>query len=167
MKSLRNFFTFLLITIITLSAQDKELKGKSAINFKLESIEGKQIELSDLIGKGPILINFWATWCKPCVEEMTELNKIYEEMKDKGFTLLAISIDNEKTIAKVKPFIKSRGYNFTVLFDKNSDVARKYYAQQIPYSILIDKMGKIIYTHTGFMKGDEKKLKEKIVSLFQ
>jgi peroxiredoxin len=148
-------------------SQSDELKGKSAINFKLESIEGKQVELSKLYGNGPILISFWATWCKPCLEEMTELNKIYEELKDRGFTLLAISTDNEKTIAKVKPFIKSRGYNFTVLLDKNSDVARKYYVQQIPHSVLLDKNGKIIYSHTGYMKGDEKIIKEKILSFLK
>lgn len=161
------------ITIVSFSfyfstfAQTDELRGKQAINFKLESIDGGQVELSKLYGKGPILISFWATWCKPCVEEMTELNKIYQELKDKGFNLLAVSTDNEKTIAKVKPFIKSRGYNFTVLLDKNSEVARKYYAQQIPYSVLLDKNGKIVQSHLGYMKGDEKKLRDKIISLLQ
>jgi peroxiredoxin len=165
--------TVLLIIVIfclsffSTSSQNDELKGKQATNFKLESIDGSQVELSKLYGKGPILISFWATWCKPCIEEMVELNKIYEELKDKGFSLLAISTDNEKTVAKVKPFIKSRGYEFTVLLDKNSEVARKYYAQQIPFSVLLDKDGKIIQTHLGYKKGDEKKLKEKILSLLQ
>lgn len=146
-------------------AQTEELKGKQALNFKLESIDGQKVELSKLYGKGPILISFWATWCKPCIEEMVELNKIYEELKDKGFNLIAISTDNEKTISKVKPFIKSRGYNFTVLLDTNSEVARKYYAQQIPFSVLLDKDGKVVQTHLGYKKGDEKKLREKIISL--
>jgi len=167
MQTLKFFSIFLLISFLNLSAQVEELKGKSAINFKLENLDGKQVELSSLYGKGPILISFWATWCKPCLEEMTEFNKIYEDLKEKGFTFLAISTDNEKTIAKVKPFIKSRGYNFTVLLDKNSEVARKYYAQQIPYSVLLDKDGKIISSHLGYMKGDEKKLREKIISLLQ
>ncbi len=123
-------------------AQDELSQGKTAPNFKLESLDGNNFELTQALGKGPVLLSFWATWCKPCMEEMNELNKIYEELKGKGFTLLAISTDNEKTIAKVKPLVKSKGYNFTVLLDKNSDVARKYYAQQIPYSVLIDKDGK-------------------------
>ncbi|MCS7053067.1 MAG: TlpA family protein disulfide reductase [Ignavibacterium sp.] len=167
---MKNFLSIVFITFIfinQLNSQTDELKGKQALNFKLESIDGNQVELSKLYGKGPILLSFWATWCKPCIEEMVELNKIYEEFKDKGFNLLAISTDNEKTIAKVKPFIKSRGYNFTVLLDKNSEVARKYYAQQIPYSVLLDKDGRIIQTHLGYMKGDEKKLRELIISLLK
>lgn len=167
---MKNFLYVVFITFIfinQLTSQTDELKGKQALNFKLESIDGNQVELSKLYGKGPILISFWATWCKPCIEEMGELNKIYEEFKDKGFNLLAISTDNEKTIAKVKPFIKSRGYNFTVVLDKNSEVARKYYAQQIPYSVLLDKDGRIIQTHLGYMKGDEKKLRELIISLLK
>lgn len=167
MKNLMFFILIFLCLTISTYAQSEELKGKSAINFKLESIDGGQVELSKLYGKGPILISFWATWCKPCIEEMTELNKIYEELKDKGFNLLAVSTDNEKTIAKVKPFVKSRGYNFTVLLDKNSEVARKYYAQQIPYSVLLDKDGKIVQSHLGYMKGDEKKLRDKLISLLQ
>ncbi len=148
-------------------AQEELSQGKAAPNFKLESLDGGYVELSQVTGKGPVLLSFWATWCKPCMEEMSELNKIYEELKDKGFTLLAISTDNEKTIAKVKPLVKSKGFNFTVLLDKNSDVARKYYAQQIPFSVLIDKDGKIISSHMGYMKGDEKKLRDKILSLLK
>lgn len=161
----------ILILFISLSffsfAQDELSQGKTAPNFKLESLDGNNFELTQALGKGPVLLSFWASWCKPCMEEMNELNKIYEELKEKGFTLLAISTDNEKTIAKVKPLVKSKGYNFTVLLDKNSDVARKYYAQQIPYSVLIDKDGKIVSSHMGYMKGDEKKLREKILSLLK
>uniref|UniRef100_A0A7V3E621 TlpA family protein disulfide reductase n=1 Tax=Ignavibacterium album TaxID=591197 RepID=A0A7V3E621_9BACT len=165
---MKKIILFLLISFSFISYSQNEIsQGKSAPNFKLESLDGGFVELSKVIGKGPVLLSFWATWCKPCMEEMNELNKINNELKDKGFTLLAISTDNEKTIAKVKPLVKSKGYNFTVLLDKNSDVARKYYAQQIPYSVLIDKDGKIISTHMGYMKGDEIKLREKILSLLK
>lgn len=161
------FFCILILFSVSSYSQDELSKGKIAPNFKLENLNGGFTELSKITGKGPVLLSFWATWCKPCMEEMTELNKIHEELKDKGFTLLAISTDNEKTIAKVKPLVKSKKYNFTVLLDKNSDVARKYYAQQIPYSVLIDSEGKIVEVHMGYMKGDEKKLREKILALLK
>ena len=161
------FFYILILFSVSSYSQVEISKGKAAPNFKLENLDGGFLELSKVTGKGPVLLSFWATWCKPCMEEMTELNKIYEELKDKGFTLLAVSTDNEKTIAKVKPLVKSKGFNFTVLLDKNSDVARKYYAQQIPYSVLIDSNGKIVEVHMGYMKGDEKNLREKILALLQ
>lgn len=164
---------FLLITLcffisINLLAQNEEdLSLKKAPNFKLINIDGKYIELNKEVGKGPILISFWATWCKPCLEEMVEYNKIYSEHKDKGFTLLAISTDTEKTVAKVKPYIKSKNYNFPVLLDSNSDVARKYYAQQMPYTVLIDKNGSVVYSHLGYMKGDEKKVEMLVMELLE
>lgn len=140
---------------------------KSAPNFTLDNIDGKKVELQKLIGKGPILISFWATWCKPCMEELTELQKIYDELKPSGLQLLAISTDNEKSSSKVKPWIKSKNYSFTVLLDTNSDVARKYYAQSIPYTVVIDNSGTIVYTHVGYKKGDEIETKKVIQKLLE
>ena len=145
-------------------AQDQEdATGRKAPNFKLVNIDGQYVELDKETGNGPVLLSFWATWCKPCLEEMAEYNKIYVQYKDKGFSLLAISTDTEKSVAKVKPYVKSKGYNFPVLLDTNSEVARKYYAQQMPYTVLLDKSGNIVYSHLGYMKGDEQKV-EKLIS---
>jgi peroxiredoxin len=156
--------TFLLFVSLSIIAQNEEdITGRKAPNFKLVNLDGKYVELNKETGNGPVLLSFWATWCKPCLEEMVEFNKIYEQYKDKGFSLLAISTDTEKSVAKVKPYIKSKGYTFPVLFDTNSEVARKYYAQQMPYTILIDKSGNIVYSHLGYMKGDEQKV-EKLIS---
>lgn len=152
----------------SLLAQDQaEQTGRSAPAFKLENVDGNYVSLKDELGDGPVLLSFWATWCKPCIEEMTKYKDIYEEYKDKGLKVLAISIDDERTVAKVKPFVKSKRYPFNVLLDTNSEVARKYYAQNIPYSVLLDKKGSIVYTHLGYMKGDELKMKNRIDELIK
>ena len=153
---------------INLYSQDEELKaGRKAPNFKLENLDKKYIELKKETGEGPVLLNFWATWCKPCVEELGEFSKIYNEYQPQGFKMFAISTDNEKSVAKVKPFIKSKGYAFPVLFDTNSEVSRIYYANPIPYSVLLDKNGNIVYSHRGYLKGDEIQLKEKLEQLLK
>ncbi len=159
---------FMLISSFTAFAQnDEDLTGRKAPNFKLVNIDGKYVELNKETGNGPVLLSFWATWCKPCLEEMAEFNKIYNEYKDKGFTILAISTDSEKSVAKVKPYIKSKGYDFPVLLDTNNEVARKYYAQQIPFTVMIDKNGNIIYSHLGYMKGDERKVKQLVSEMIE
>jgi cytochrome c biogenesis protein CcmG/thiol:disulfide interchange protein DsbE len=119
------------------------------------------------LGDGPVLLRFWATWCKPCIEEMTVDKKLYEDYKDRGFKIVAISIDDENSVAKVKPFVKSKRYPFIVLLDNNSEVARKYYALEIPYSVLLEKSGKIIFTNLGYMKGDELNMKNKVDELIK
>jgi peroxiredoxin len=131
-------------------------------NFKVENLEGDIVELEAELGDGPILLSFWATWCKPCIEELGEFKKIYKEFKDKGFKMYAISTDDERTVAKVKPFVKTKNYDFPILLDTNSDVARLYYAQAMPFSVILNKDGYIVYSHLGYMRGDELKVRDKI-----
>lgn len=155
----------LLSAVCTFAQDQDEQTGRSAPEFKLENVQGDYVSLKDELGDGPILLSFWATWCKPCIEEMTKYKELFSSLKDKGLKVLAISIDDERTVAKVKPFVRSKNYPFPVLLDTNSEVARKYYAQNIPYSVLLDKSGNIVYTHLGYMKGDELKMKNKIEEL--
>ncbi len=165
MKNILILGLFFLLVINIHAQEQEEQTGVNAPEFKLENIDGDYVSLKDELGDGPVLLSFWATWCKPCIEEMTKYKELYENYKDKGLKVLAISIDDEKTVAKVKPFAKSKKYPFTILLDSNSDVARKYYAQNVPYSVLLDKSGKIVYTHLGYMKGDELKMQNKVDEL--
>ena len=160
--------SLLFVFNINIKAQEKiKQTGRQAPDFNLLNIEGDFIHLKDLLGDAPVLLNFWATWCKPCIEEMTAYKKLYEDYKDKGFKIIAISLDDENSVAKVKPFIKSKRYPFIVLLDTNSEVAREYYALTVPYLVLLDKAGKIVFTHAGYMKGDELNIKKIIDRLIR
>jgi peroxiredoxin len=158
-------FSLITILLIALSVTLFAQEGKKAPNFKLENLSGEYVELKDLFTDGPLLISFWATWCKPCVEELSEYKKLYNDYKSKGFNMVAISTDDEKTVAKVKPFVKSKNYNFPVLLDTNSETARKFYVQNVPYTFLLDKEGNIVYSHLGYKKGDELQVKQRVESL--
>jgi peroxiredoxin len=140
-------------------------QDKMAPDFNLPDMNGKNYQLSENLGKGPILINFWATWCIPCREEMKKLKKIYQTYEKDGLQILSISIDDPKTVNKVKSFIKTNRYPFTVLLDTNNEVFQMYKGTNPPLSILMDKTGSIVYDHTGYRKGDEKKMEEEILAL--
>jgi cytochrome c biogenesis protein CcmG/thiol:disulfide interchange protein DsbE len=154
----------LAIFSIPLFSQDNSGGIRKGPDFTLEDMDGNLVELDKEVGEGPILLSFWATWCKPCIEELNEYKKLYNDYKDDGFKMFAISTDDENTVAKVKPLVKSKGYNFPVLLDTNSDAVRLYYAQSVPYSVILDKNGMIIYSHLGYMKGDEVKVKQIITT---
>ena len=158
---------FILSAFATSSAQDDSgnNSNRTAPNFKLESIEREVIELNDFVGKGPILLCFWSSCCKSAVAQVETFSALYEKYNEEGFVMLAIATDDEKTVAKVKPFVKSKKFKFSVLYDTDGNVARTYYAFDIPFSVLIDKTGKIVYSHLGYMKGDEILLDEKIGNL--
>ncbi len=165
-------FAFALIIVFLFSLfitaqESEELAGRRAPNFVLENLDGDYVELNQEIGEGPVLLSFWATWCKPCIEELTEFKKLYRDYKDKGFKLLAISTDDERTVAKVKPYVKSKNYDFPVLYDTSGDVARIYYARAVPFTVLIDKQGAIVYSHMGYMRGDEQVIKNKVKEMLE
>ncbi len=141
--------------------------NKKAPDFEIETISGDEVALSDFLGNGPVLINFWATWCKPCVEEMKYYQEIYNKYKERGLTLLAISEDHERSVAKVIPYIRSNNYNFTVLLDPDNSVARDYYVRVVPHTYVIDANGNIVFSHSGYKKGDEKEVEKIIVELLE
>ena len=140
---------------------------KKVPNVKVEDLDGNKVQLKKYIGKAPVLISFWATWCKPCQEELYEYQKLYNEYKSKGFQMLGISIDSKGTVGKVKSYIKSRNYNFTVLLDYNSEAASEFNVQDAPNTFLADKKGNIVLFRHGYNKGDEVDFKKKIAKLIK
>lgn len=138
------------------------ISGREAPNFRLLSIDGDLIELKSYIGNGPILICFWSSCCKSAVAQIDAFLGLFDKYKSDGFSMIAIATDSEKTVAKVKPFAKIKGYKFPVLYDTEGSVSRIYYAYDLPFSVVINKSGKIIHSKTGYMKGDEIELSELI-----
>jgi peroxiredoxin len=140
---------------------------KKIQNVKVEDLDGNKVLLKQYFGKAPVLISFWATWCKPCQEELYEYQKLYNEYKSKGFQMLGISIDNKKTAGKVKPYVKSKNYNFAVLIDNNSEAANEFNIQDVPNTFLLDKKGNIVFSRHGYKKGDELEFKKNIEKLIK
>ncbi|MCC6548667.1 MAG: TlpA family protein disulfide reductase [Ignavibacteriaceae bacterium] len=138
--------------------------GKKIASHRFETLEGKQAEIKSLLSKEVTIVTFWATWCKPCAEEMNEFQKLLDSYKDAGLKIIAISTDNERSIAKVKPFMKSKQFDFTVLLDTNGEAMRKFGVQSVPHTFIVSGDGTILYNHSGYSKGDEKKVEEIIKS---
>ena len=136
--------------------------AETAPNFSLRDINGKQVSLDDYKGQ-VVLLNFWATWCGPCKVEMPHLQAMYTDLSDKGFVVLAVSTDDARNASKVKPFIKKNKYTFPVLFDKDSSVLNKYNPEQVlPYNVLIDSSGEVVWKKASYAPGEEVELRHKI-----
>lgn len=150
-----------------LAAEGGQTRGQRAPQFTLPDLDGRSVELASLLGKGPVLLTFWATWCKPCLEELGELQKYIPSYQARGVTAVAISTDSEKSVAKVKPLARGKNYPFLVLLDTNAEVARRYYANPIPFTVIIDKAGSIVYKHLGYEKGDELEVQRTLDLLLQ
>ena len=168
MKSLIVFQIIIFVFVTALAQNDNQsISDRIAPNFKLENIDSEVIELNDLIGAGPILLCFWSSCCKSAVMQIEAFAGLYDKYKTNGLVMLAISTDDEKTVAKVKPFVKSKNFNFEVLYDTDGAVARIYYAFDIPFSVLISKSRNITYSHLGYMKGDEIELEKNLINIYE
>lgn len=155
---MQKFLLLLIILVISISfvsAQDK-------IEFNVETIENEQLVFTEINKKGPVLVNFWALWCKPCRAEMRHLENLYEKYKDKGFTIIGVNQDTPRSLAKVKSFVSTHGVNFPIALDPDQEIFQQFNGQSIPLSVLYNSKGEVVYKHVGYLPGDEVELEENI-----
>ena len=130
--------------------------GAAATDFTTRDVDGNTFRLSDHLGKETILIDFWATWCQPCMAEMPHLQRMYDQYKSKGFLVVAVSMDGPDTMADVPAFSKRNNMNFPVVLDEDSRIASIYNPRKsAPESVIIDKTGRIFAVREGYNPGDE------------
>ena len=133
--------------------------------MKFKDLNNKRQELSQYYSDGPILITFWNLACEPCKKEMKELDKLHLKYEKQGFNVVSINIDNTRTMSKVKSYVNSQKYAFTVLSDPRAELFRKMGGKVMPFVIIADSLGEIINRHVGYNPGDEKELEKEILHL--
>ncbi len=134
-----------------------------AIELKLT--DGTETSLEEIHHSGPVLIDFWALWCAPCLKAMRHLDNLQEKYREQGLTVLGINLDTERSRSKVRSYIRSKGYGFTVALDPSQESYRRLNGTAMPYTMLVDSTGKIVYRHSGYLPGDEKILETEIQSV--
>jgi cytochrome c biogenesis protein CcmG/thiol:disulfide interchange protein DsbE len=136
-------------------------------DITVKNIDGEDVNLNSYGTNGKItIISFWATWCKPCVKELKNMNDLMEEWTEAyGVELVAISVDDSRNMVKVKPMVNGLGWDFDILLDPNGEVQRALNVANPPVTFLIDTNGNIVYTHTGYVEGDEYALEKHIKEL--
>jgi len=130
----------------------------------MKKLDGSKISSTSFSNDGkPMIISFWATWCKPCIAELNAVQENYDEwVKETGVKLIAISIDDARSSAKVGPVVKTKGWKYEIYIDENQDFKRAMNVNNPPQTFLIDGKGNIVWSHTGFSEGDEEKLYENV-----
>ena len=154
---IKSLFIFLFF-----SALFPERKNYRSQNIEFDLHNGKKINLTDLLDEGPLVLQFWATWCAPCKKEMFHLDKIQKKFKNKGVNVLCVNTDKIKSIPKAKAFIKQKRYDMLVALDPSLSVYRKLSIALMPTLMIFDKDGNIVFRKEGYISGDELEIEKNV-----
>lgn len=140
---------------------------KELPEVRLRDINGKVVSTCELNNGGkPMLISFFALWCKPCIQEMKAIGDLYQEWQElTGVRMVSVSIDDARSTEKVSSFMRANGFEWTTLLDSNSEFRRAMGVNQIPHMFLIDGSGNIVWQHTSYSEGVEAKILEQLLKL--
>jgi cytochrome c biogenesis protein CcmG, thiol:disulfide interchange protein DsbE len=156
MKKVFLLIAALAITTIAFS-QENPLKNKPLPKVVIKDAFGNPFSTEKIQNDGkPIIISFWATWCKPCIKELTAIADVYDDwVKETGVKLYAISIDDARSSSSVAPLANGKGWEYVVLLDPNGDFKRAMNVGPIPHTFLVNGKGEIVWQHTSFSEGSE------------
>jgi thiol-disulfide isomerase/thioredoxin len=162
MKKIALLFVCLSLVSSIFSQND----GKKIPSIQLMDLNGKPVNTANLTANGPVVISFWATWCAPCKRELNTIHEVYEEWQNEtGITIVAVSIDDEKTKAQVPLYVNGKGWDYEVYLDPNADLKRAMNVNLVPHTFLLDKDNQIVWQHNSYAEGDEEHLFELIKKL--
>lgn len=154
--------TLLITSLFTLNVNSQTNDAKPLPAADVKTVDGKKINTSTFTNDGkPIVISFWATWCKPCKKELDAIAENYEEwQKTTGVKLIAISIDDSRSSGKVATDAKSHAWDYEIYLDENQDFKRAMNVNNVPHTFIVNGKGEIVWQHNSYAEGDEEHLYE-------
>ena len=160
-------FTALFLVVSFLIGTAFSPPDKKLPDVNVKTLEGKTVNIQDFANNGKItIISFWATWCSPCKKELDAIADLYKEWQDEyNVELVAITIDNARGLAKVKPMVNQKQWDYIILSDVKQELQKALNFQTVPQTFVLDLEGNIVFSHTGYVPGDEYELEDVIKKL--
>jgi peroxiredoxin len=157
---------FLLVGSRSFAQSGDSTKVLDNLKFNVKTVKGEETSFANYLGKGPVLVNFWALWCEPCKQELKAFRNIAEKLKSEGVGMVSINTDQVRSIAKVRAYVATQNLDIPMLVDPDGDVARDIFSMEsLPYSLILNPDGSVYRKHTGYNAGDEKKIESEVIEL--
>ncbi len=156
---------FVLLLCFGMANAQEKTRDLPSVNVK--TLDGTDFNIQNIENDGqPIIISFWATWCKPCIKELHTISEVYPDWVDEtGVKIVAVSIDDNRNSYRVEPFAQGRDWEYEIYLDENADLKRALNVGNIPHTFLLNADKQIVWQHTGYFSGDEDELYEMITRL--
>lgn len=132
------------------------------LDYRLKDTKNSWVNIEDLQGESLTIVDFWASWCKPCLNGMPYVDSLYLAFKDRGVGVIGVNVDAPRNQSKVGPLVLTMGISYPIVFDPDQELMSDMNASVLPTLIVLNSKGKVVYMHEGFAKGDEVVLREKI-----
>jgi len=161
MPSLTHSAATIMLLSLTLATAGAN-KLQSIPDLTVRDIDGKELSLKALSDSGVVVVDFWATWCVPCAAAVKHIAKLHDDFRDKGLSVVAVSVEGVNGTSKVRQHAKSKKWKFSVVVDRNDQLKQAFGVVDVPTLFVVRKGGAIDYIHSGFVAGDEKKLREHV-----
>ena len=158
------FCSLILINIIF--AEENDI-GNIIPDLKIRLLDGSSTTIHELVQDGPLMIDFWATWCVNCKKLMKYLDQYHQDYSNDGFKVLMINTDTPRSLGKVKSYVRAQDYKFYIGMDPNKVISKKLNGMVMPTMILVDKGGEVKWRHQGYITGEEIQVKDKITQLLE
>ena len=139
--------------------------AEKAPQLVLENLDGSTFSLEETLKEGPVVLDFWATWCKPCIKALPKLQSLSEEYAERGVQVLTINVDGPRNLPKVRPFLQRHKLTLPVLLDKTNEVLKQFQLVGMPATLIIGEDGTVFYKHQGYGPGYEEKLRAELDEL--
>ena len=162
--TLRSILVAGLLCLFGLNLADAASVSGPAPNFTLKSLSGKNLKLSEMTGN-VVLINFWASWCGPCRQEMPLLNDLHNKYESLGFTVIGVNVEEQSDAAR--GFISDYPVDFPILLDNNNQVSKLYNVVAMPTTVVVDRDGNLRFLHKGYKPGDEQEYRKMVKTLIR
>lgn len=166
---MKSLFTLLFVVLFLFSQGQNDNSVQVLPDISVKNIEGVDVNVQSYATDGKItIVSFFATWCKPCFKEFKNFNDLLDEWGEEyNAELVGISTDDSRNMAKVRPIVNGMGWDFDILLDPNGDIQRAMNVVNPPVTFLFDQEGNLVYTHTGYVEGDEYELEDEIKKLVE
>jgi cytochrome c biogenesis protein CcmG/thiol:disulfide interchange protein DsbE len=166
MRAVLILMALALVLSIPMAAMSEEEPEWDGITFELENLDGDDVNEADVFtGADIYLVDFWASWCRPCNQYLPHLEEIVDEFGDKGLKVIIFVVDEAGTISSARTTLEAADYPFTILFDPEADVKDDLGVRQIPTTVIFSPEGEELWRHTGYAAGNEEEVRDEIVSL--